>query len=45
MFYDGTGGQNRRLEVYIRTALAAEAESGPSRLQARMDPFSCNASL
>jgi len=45
MFYDGTGGQNRRLEIYIRTALAAEAESDPSRLQAHLDPFSCKASL
>jgi predicted CoA-substrate-specific enzyme activase len=33
MFYDGTGGQNRRLEVYLRTALAAQAEPGSPRLR------------
>jgi|MudIll2142460700_1097286.scaffolds.fasta_scaffold71540_3 hypothetical protein len=27
LFYDGTGGQNRSLEVYLRTAL--NADSGP----------------
>jgi hypothetical protein len=25
LFYDGTGGQNRSLEVYLRTALNADA--------------------
>jgi hypothetical protein len=30
MFYDGTGGQNRRLEVHLRTALAAQTGSGPA---------------
>jgi predicted nucleotide-binding protein (sugar kinase/HSP70/actin superfamily) len=28
LFYDGTGGQNRRLEVYLRTALNANADTG-----------------
>jgi predicted nucleotide-binding protein (sugar kinase/HSP70/actin superfamily) len=38
MFYDGTGGQNRRLEVYLRTALAAQNESGPSMRRRGSDP-------
>jgi predicted nucleotide-binding protein (sugar kinase/HSP70/actin superfamily) len=34
LFYDGTGSQNRSLEVYLRTALNADAEPAAGVLQA-----------
>lgn len=33
LFYDGTGGQNRRLEIYLRTALAAQGGAIPDRVE------------